>query len=264
MNESHKHVIRQKLEANLPEWLSASIEPVQSGQSRDCYRLTGKHARALFKFDRSVRDAFANPRLEEARIQREAASRGFAPDVLFVDHECIMTEYLTATPLAVDAIREHDVLKELGTLLREVHSLPLSTLDSDLVSAARRYAASIDDPAMTARCLDAIAGVPATAEALCHNDVVAGNILRSASLFLIDWEYARNHSPLFDLATVIAHHALTADEARILLNAYDASGVSARDLSRYQTAYHALHWLWLASREPQHPDLAAIAAQIEV
>ena len=46
--------------------------------------------------------------------------------------------------------------------------------------------------------------------ALCHNDLVAENILRvpGRGLVLIDWEYAGIGDPYFDLAVVVRHHGL--------------------------------------------------------
>lgn len=42
---------------------------------------------------------------------------------------------------------------------------------------------------------------------LCHNDIVSGNILFSKKkAYLIDWEYARENDPLFDLMSFITEN----------------------------------------------------------
>ena len=57
---------------------------------------------------------------------------------------------------------------------------------------------------------------------LCHNDLVAENILQLAGggVLLIDWEYAGLGDGLFDLAVVVQHHGLESGLAAHFLHVY--------------------------------------------
>ena len=67
---------------------------------------------------------------------------------------------------------------------------------------------------------------------------------------LLDWEYACDKDPLFDLASLIAYHDISDKKAQDLLSAY-AGGESrelAEQLQEQVRLYDAMQWLWLAIR----------------
>jgi thiamine kinase-like enzyme len=86
----------------------------------------------------------------------------------------------------------------------------------------------------------------------CHNDMVAANIIYMPEVRFLDWEYACDNDPFFDIATIVAHHRLAPGRAEYLLNAYfKGDGARWRDqLARQTEFYDALHWLWEAARSP--------------
>ena len=68
----------------------------------------------------------------------------------------------------------------------------------------------------------------------------------------LDWEYACDNDPLFDLATVVAHHGLNDRQAGVLLDAYfDGNGGRWRNaLTSQMRLYDALNGLWAAAALP--------------
>ena len=259
-------VLRALLGERLPEWRKATIERVRQGQTEDAFLLTLGDRRAFCKVDTEPRPATVNSRPEEASIQRRVAEMGLSPGVLYFDEYCIVTEYIEATVLTAEDLALGDVITNLGEQLRELHKLPLTGRRFDALSAGKSYAATIDDKKTSERCIAAIDAMQADDELVfSHNDMVAGNILRAESIFFIDWEYACDNSPLFDIATVLAHHALGPDTARTLLNA--RFGRSDEELltrlMSYVRGYRALYWLWLADRDPKDRRLAALAAMLD-
>jgi thiamine kinase-like enzyme len=85
----------------------------------------------------------------------------------------------------------------------------------------------------------------------CHNDVVASNVIAEPDLKLLDWEYACDNDPMFDLASLIGFHNLGIDRQSVLLNAYAGgmdSGLAER-LEIQVRLYDAIQWLWLANRQ---------------
>jgi len=198
----------------------------------------------------------------ELKIQQLAAGKGLAPRIEFSDPASglMLCEYLPGRVLAPRDLEDRAVLRELATLLRRLHQLPRCGKAIDAVKAVRRYRAALDDGpsiAFADRCV-AIVEVTPPAERLCccHNDVVAENLVAGDTLKLIDFEYARDNDPLFDLACVIGWHNLDDTIARYLLDSY-AGGLSSAQLERLEIErrrFDAIQWLWLAARRLTTPS----------
>ena len=178
--------------------------------------------------------------------------------------ECVyLTEYIDGNVWASSCLDKDENLELLAKALRSLHSLPLTRRSFDAVDAARRYSGNIDvgKPDVAERCLNIVKKLHAPQNlCCCHNDLVAGNIITAPEVRFLDWEYACDNDPLFDLATVVAHHELTSRQADFLLGCYfDGDGERWREkLERQMTLYNALVWLWYASRPD--PDAEALLA----
>lgn len=100
----------------------------------------------------------------------------------------------------------------------------------------------------------------------CHNDLVAENVLAADRVLLIDWEYACDNDPFFDLATIVEHHELQETQVIVLLQAY----LGNTDISHWrqhlawqQKLYLALLWLWMAQRDDTDPaELSRVAERL--
>ncbi len=84
----------------------------------------------------------------------------------------------------------------------------------------------------------------------CHNDLVAENIVSANGVKFLDFEYASDNDPLFDLAVIVEHHSLSDSAERKLLDAYFGTEASDRhrELAAQRRVYAALSWLWERSR----------------
>ena len=84
----------------------------------------------------------------------------------------------------------------------------------------------------------------------CHNDLVPDNILDAGGIRFIDWEFACDNDPLFDLAAVVVHNELSTEQAALMLDAYfEGNGARWVDaLAVQERLYDALVWLWRESR----------------
>ncbi|HKX57210.1 MAG TPA: phosphotransferase, partial [Xanthomonadales bacterium] len=119
--------------------------------------------------------------------------------------------------------------------------------------SARRYARQIGTPeaqkiADEANLLLADLRFTPYRECLCHNDLVAGNILEgSQGLNFIDWEYAGLGDPWFDLAVVIEHHGLSESLEQGFVQAYLLRPPREAEIHRlagWRAFYRALLSLW--------------------
>jgi thiamine kinase-like enzyme len=175
----------------------------------------------------------------EARIMRAAARRGLAPAVVAAEGGGLITEYCVgaAAWTPSDARRRRNVAR-IAALLGELHALDVSAPVFDAQRIAARYLAELDAAGsvpdarqrawaeeLSQRARRFAADHAATA--LCHNDLVAANVLDDGALRLIDFEYAVRAAPLLDLAGLAAMNEYAQRERRWLLAAYFGEAASS-------------------------------------
>jgi len=215
--------------------------------------------RGVLKFDDFVRSEPLNTRFAEADIQSTVAQAGLAPRVLFVDETVYLTEYIEGTVWEPQCLDKAGNLELIAATLKRLHALPLTGRSFDAMVAARHYVENIKNPDsdLIERCNRIIESMRLPHKlCCCHNDLVAGNMITAPDLLFIDWEYACDNDPLFDLATIVEHHELSELQITRFLDAYfDADGQHWRaHLARQQKLYLALLWLWMASLPESCPS----------
>jgi len=251
----------------VPGWQGADSSVLDGGLSNNTWLLEKDCRKAVLKFDRVLRGAPYNTRYEEARVQSAAAEVGLANPVLYVDDRILLSEYADGDVWAPVSFSDPQNLERLAGALRRLHALPPTGRSFDAAAAAAIYARDIDrDHDLVAICTDIASdsGKPARA-CCCHNDLVAENIISIPAVRFLDWEYACDNDPLFDLATLVEHHGLSEESAAHLLDAYfDGDGERWQPgLRLQQRLYQALLWLWLASRRStQAADLERAAGRL--
>jgi thiamine kinase-like enzyme len=151
-------------------------------------------------------------------------------------------------------------LEALAGLLRQVHELPACRSPIDLSGIAQQYEQFLGARgglhAFAMKCIRIIRDTSAPEQlTCCHNDIVATNVIDSGGLRLIDWEYACDNDPLFDLASLIGFHDLGEQKQQALLSAY--AGGADRELEQRLAeqlrVFDAIQWLWLATRQLRSP-----------
>ncbi len=241
--------------ADLPEWAGATIEELSGGLTNRTWVIELDERRAVLKIDDKPREAPFNSRRTEAQIQAAAAEQGLANPVLMATDTVYMTEYVDGVTWSLNCLEDNANLDSLAVGLKKLHSLPLTGRTFDPLGAAREYARLIDpaEAVKVSECLQKVEAGPRPPNlCCCHNDLVVANILNVPNLRFLDWEYACDNDPFFDLATIVAHHQLTSEQSDHLLDAYfDGDGSRWREqLVRQEDVYEALLWLWEAARLP--------------
>jgi len=238
--------------AQIPGWEDARAVPLAGGRSNRTWLIEAAGRKAVLKVDKNPRGDPFNSRVGEAQIQSRAAAAGLASNVLHVTETAYLVEYASGVVWSADHLDQVTNLDQLATALQRLHALPLSGRAFDARGAARTYAGQIHRDADKVRdCLARIDAMPLPRNlCCCHNDLVAANIICVPEVRFLDWEYACDNDPLFDLATIVAHHRLPMERANYLLDAYfDGDGARWRhQLQRQAESYAALLWLWEASR----------------
>lgn len=253
----------QQALAGIPGWQLAVVEELQGGHNNQTWLVTAGSQRAVLKIDAQQRRLPYNTRLAEQAIQNRAAESGIASPVIFASAGIYLTEYVAGRVWGAADIDNRDNLAEVADVLRRLHALPLTGRAANPVEAADIYCRTIDlaAPAIAHRCLAIIERVPVPGELrCCHNDLVAENMVATPGLRLLDWEYACDNDPLFDLATIVAHHNLAPEHSACLLDCYfDGDGARWRGRLQEQVGlYNALTWLWYASQPDPDPAQLAI------
>ena len=253
----------------IPGWDGASVTELKGGLNNQTWLAEIDGRKAVLKVDEQLRSEPFNSRPAEASIQSIAANHGLAGAVLYVDQQVLLTDFVEGEVWKPHHLERDGNIELVATTLRRLHALPLTGRSFDSTLAARRYVATIDnrDTALVTHCARVIERMRLPHNlCCCHNDLVAENIITAPGMMFLDWEYACDNDPLFDLATVVEHHDLGEEAAFRLLDAYfDGDGSRWRPgLREQQDLYLALYWLWLACRPGSTQDaLDAVGARIE-
>ena len=237
----------------IPGWQGAVVTELKGGLSNHTWRVDRNGRSAVLKIDERPRGKPFNTRHQEAQVQSLAFEAGLANRVMCVAATVYMTEFVAGDVWTTESFDRDSNIEQLAVALRKLHSLPLSGRAFDAAGAARDYAKRIRDPdeRKVRECLQQIEAAPQPkTPCLCHNDLVVENIINTPETRFLDWEYACDNDPLFDLATVVAHHGLSAAQREVLLDAYsDGDGSRWREqLERQEVVYESLLYLWERAR----------------
>ena len=235
--------------STIPGWEGAAVTELNGGLSNRTWRVDKNGRSAVLKIDERPRGEPYNTRRQEAQVQSRAFEAGLATRVLFVNETAYMTEYVAGTVWSPDCLDDDSNIEQLAIALRKLHSLPLTGRVFDAAGAARDYARRIvdGDERMVRDCLRRIEAAPLPPNlCFCHNDLVVQNIINTPETRFLDWEYACDNDPFFDLATVVAHHGLSSAQRDVLLDQYfDGNGSRWREqLERQAVVYESLLYLW--------------------
>lgn len=252
----------------------SELQLVNAGLTNHTFVLRHDGRRLVLRVDTEGAAILGLDRAMEVAVLQRASSSGIAPEVFFADPAAglLVREYLQGRALDARDLATPAILEALAGVLREVHQLPECGASFAASDAAARYVDIVrSDPdlhSFALYCATNIAGIPVASHLrCCHHDIVAGNIIldlaTNGKLRLIDWEYARDNDPFFDLASLIGYHDLAAAPVDILLSAY-TGGTDPEDRDRLQLQlrlFDLLQWLWLAAQQvlaPKVPQLVRL------
>jgi len=229
------------------------------GLANASFRVDGPEGAFVLRLAAPGSDAFVD-RAAEARNARIAARAALAPEVAFADpaRGVLLTRLIEgARPLDAGALGDPGPCARAAAALRRLHGIterfvgafdPLAAVARYEALAARRGAATAELAAIRERVAALARALPAAPAVPCHGDPAPANILDDgARAWLIDFEYAGNFDPLWDLA-YLAVEAGLGDESRArLFRAYlgrPPADAEARRLAVYETLCDLLAVAW--------------------
>lgn len=155
-----------------------------------------------------------------------------APVHAYLPGEGLVVGYISGRTFTEADVRDPVNLPRLAEACRRLHAGPRFSRDFDMFEVQRRYLGVVRERgfrlprryldfmplvAQIQKCLEVRRG----ATVPCNNDLLAGNIIDDGRrLWLIDYEYAGNNDPCFELGNLWSESALPAHRLEELVTAY--------------------------------------------
>jgi thiamine kinase-like enzyme len=231
------------------------VSMLSDGPTNTSYLVRRGEELCVLRLDKPLASELGLDRAAEHDIIETTSLAGIGGRPLHFDPDngISLRQYLPGRPWLETDLQDAGNLKRLASRLRDLHALPPIGNSFEPGRAARRYAQHLGTAearqfADTANLLLAELHYDQARECLCHNDLVAGNIVEgSDGLFLIDWEYAGLGDPWFDLALVVEHHELDDGLQAGFVFAYLQREPREQEMKRllaWRRFYRALLSLW--------------------
>jgi thiamine kinase-like enzyme len=192
------------------------VEPLRGGLTNQSYVVTTRFGQFVARFSATPSAALLIDREAEARNCQLAAECGAGPRVVAYRPgvDLLVTAWLEGRTLASANLAIPDVLDRVITAVHRLHRAPRFAGNFDIFSIQRRYLVVVLDrgfrlPAGYLEYMPRVADID-TALAVrsqpkvpCHNDLVASNLIDDGErVWIVDYEYAGNNDPAFELGSM--------------------------------------------------------------
>jgi thiamine kinase-like enzyme len=222
--------IRERLEAELAP-LEGEPRELDGGITNRNFRVTLGGAEYVVRRPGKDTELLGIDRSAELLANEAAAALGIAPAVAAIVDGCLVTSFVACRALEPREVGA--AVEEIARALRAFHDsgvrLPtrfwVPELLEDYAAIAQSRSARLPGGYDTAR--DAArriaAALPAHEPRPCHNDLLAGNLIRAehgGRILLVDWEYAGMGDARFDLGNLSVNNGFDEATDERLLRAY--------------------------------------------
>jgi thiamine kinase-like enzyme len=202
--------------------------PLEGGITNRNYRVRLGGQDYVLRLHGKDTDLLGISREAELRASAAAAELGIGPEVAASFAGGMVTRFVRCGALSAQEIAGR--AEEIAGALRRFHdaqiALPASFDVPELVERYRRTLAergheAPEELARAGELAERIAAaLPRTEPRPCHNDLLAGNLIReepSGRVMIVDWEYAGMGDPWFDLGNLSVNNDFgDADDERLL------------------------------------------------
>ncbi len=252
--------------ARIPQFAGAALGTASvarlAGLTNRNYRVTIGNEQFVLRIPGEGTSEYINRR-HEAAAARTAAAAGVNAEVLFFDETdgLMLTRFIDgAATMNAERFRDLSAVARAATAFRRVHDCGKSfatefnlfqKMDEYLDYLRKKDARIPDGYAEVQRDAEAVrAALNARPAALrpCHCDPLAENFLDTGErIFIIDWEYAGNNDPMWDLGDVSVEAGFGPDQDAALAEAYFGGKPPAAQVGRmvmYKAMCDLLWTLW--------------------
>jgi thiamine kinase-like enzyme len=236
--------------------------PLEGGNTNRNYRARLGGRDYVIRLAGRDTDLLGIDRAAEGEAAAVAARLGIAPEVAarLEDPPCLVTAFAPGHPPGEDDVADPALLERLARALAALHgSGERVEARFDSFRIVEDYARTVrdrggDPPADYAAASRRAAQIEAALQGpehepvLCHNDLLAGNLLVDGdALQIVDWEYAGMGDRYFDLGNLSVNNGLDEAGERALLHAYFDEPPTPRrqaalGLMRYMSDFREAMW----------------------
>ncbi|MDF2180078.1 phosphotransferase [Aliiglaciecola sp. CAU 1673] len=211
--------------AALP-WLDTDFEliPVRAGAINQNFRLNSQGQSYFLK-------CFAEKgpsKLDRAalfQLQTRLADNGFAPRPLYLgkDNQFSLEQWINVEDLSQSQLSSRARIHVLATRLAHIHNLPIQCAPLELIADWKGYLRQLGRAdSQTLSEVQKLSEIWQQRPKLtfCHHDLSMGHVCLSSEKMTLDWEYAAQSDPVFDLASCALVNGLSRVESEHLCRDY--------------------------------------------
>jgi len=211
-----------------------TIDKVPGGLTNRNFRVTTATGDYVVRLSTADSALLAIDRDAEYRNSVAAAATGVAPAVTdyLPGQGVLVIQWITGRTLSAADLRSGSMLERVAEACRRLHGGARFHNDFDMFEIQRRYLRIVQERGfrLPPRYLEFMPKVDEICSALavqampsvpCHNDLLAENFIDDGQrLWLIDYEYAGNNDPCFELGNIWSEADLTTDQLEELVGHY--------------------------------------------
>jgi thiamine kinase-like enzyme len=229
----------------LPEFhgLSRHVERIPGGLTNRIYKVTAASGRTVVaRLSSGKSDLLAIDRSAECHNAKAAAQAGVGPRVLACEpaEGVAIVEWINARTFEPADLDDSTQLARVAATCARLHHGPRFANDFDMFAIQRGYLAVVTQrrfrlPARYLSFLPQVEVIRAALEAgaegtvPCHNDLLAANIMDDGDqIWFIDYEYAGNNDPCFELGNIWSESNLDLGRLEELVGGYYGCASSAK------------------------------------
>jgi thiamine kinase-like enzyme len=242
--QSDEDVVRAAL-GRVPQLdgLAWRVTPLPGGLTNRIYRVTLSSGESVVaRLSSGKSGMLAIDRRAECHNSRQAARAGVGPRVMACepDQGVAVVQWIDGRTFEDSDLDDSATLVRVAATCRQLHAGPRFANDFDMFEVQRGYLEVVvtngfrlparyrEFEPQVARVRAALAMHPEPTVP-CHNDLLAANIMDDGErLWFIDYEYAGNNDPCFELGNIWSEAALEADRLEELVGAYYGAASRAK------------------------------------
>lgn len=213
------------------------VTPIGGGMTNRNYRLEAEHGVFMLRLAGERTALLGINRNHEFASAKIAHQLGVGVEAIayLEPHAAILTRFIGAQTLTTMTARTH--LEELVKTIKRYHNAPVFPASFNPFQTVKNYhnlalEHGVKFPQDVPRVLTQMNRIetalqPHARDCPCHNDLLPANLLFDGTrLFIVDWEYAGNGNPFFDLGNLVVNLELDAVQCQHLLELYFGSSNS--------------------------------------
>jgi thiamine kinase-like enzyme len=211
------------------------VEELSGGLTNVNLKVTTDEQSVVVRIGQPGSELLAIDREAEARNSEAAAEAGVGAPVIehVLEPQLLVVGYIEGHTFTDDDLRHGGHLGRVAAACRQLHQGPRFVGDFDMFEIQPRYLAlarrngyrlpeRYEEFAEQAQQIRRAFAVHPTPTVPCNNDLLAGNFIDDGDkIWLIDYEYAGNNDPCFELGNLWSEADLTAEQLEELMEAYD-------------------------------------------